>query len=306
MSFVGRLLGFGRDDHYDRGIQAYDRGEYDLAIAEFRYCLEHSTEPTTIRLAKFYTAESYAQIGSQSLKSSDPEDAIKNLLSALEMHPTYPDLHFQLAVAYRTNGQYEEQVQHLERALELNPGYSAAMLLLGVVWYEGGRHEEALAKIAHAVEIEPGLSNIRYHEAITAHRAGDFEMATRHLNGMRNPDAILANALAKEGDGFAREGQWTNAADKYAAALEICPRYADIRCKYGKAKFQLGDIPGSIEQFEIALEINPRYADAHAHYGLALRASGQENKAIAEFKAALESNPEHDVARDQLNESKAA
>lgn len=204
MSFVGRLFGFGRDDHYDRGIRAYDQGNYTEAIDEFKHCLENSNDPSTVRLAKFYTAESYAQIGSNSLKSASPLEAIQSLSAALELHPTYPDLHLQLALAYRACGDREHQVAHVNRALELNPTYSGAMMLQGILWYEDQRYDEALQRIEQAANLDSGLHNERYGQALAAHHEGDFESALRHLNAMRNTDALQAEGPGRAGGRAAR------------------------------------------------------------------------------------------------------
>ena len=147
-------------------------------------------------------------------------------------------------------------------------------------------------------------------EAIVIVRAeSTYRKGNRKLSRRKRRDphlALQANGLARQGDERAREGQWKAAADHYAAALEICPRYVDIRCKYGRALYQLKDIHSAVEQYRLALEINPRYADAHAHLGLALRAMGNEKTAREEFLAALESNPDQEIAVEALNQLKAS
>ena len=34
MSMLGRMLGFGRNEHYDKGIRLFDQGMYEETVAE--------------------------------------------------------------------------------------------------------------------------------------------------------------------------------------------------------------------------------------------------------------------------------
>jgi len=34
MSMLGRMFGFGRNEHYDKGLRLFDQGRFEDAIAE--------------------------------------------------------------------------------------------------------------------------------------------------------------------------------------------------------------------------------------------------------------------------------
>src|SRR5437660_972439 len=102
MSILGKMLGFGRNEHYDRAIRLFDQGLYEEAIEAFG--LSRATgrkDPLTDRLALFYTAEAHANLGQAALKRASWERAETQFREALKIHPHYADLHFNLAQALR-------------------------------------------------------------------------------------------------------------------------------------------------------------------------------------------------------------
>src|SRR5579871_314228 len=103
MSLLGKMLGFWRNDHYDKGIRLFDQGLYEEAIAEFALAqgVKGKPDPLTERLASFYTAESYAHLGHTAMKHGQWDKAETCFRHALEIHPNYADLHFHMALALR-------------------------------------------------------------------------------------------------------------------------------------------------------------------------------------------------------------
>lgn len=91
MFLVGKWFGFSCDEVFDEAMAEFDRGSYEDAIEAFAHCLaEHDVNPATQRLAKFYTAESYAQIGLEYLREGNPVLALKNFENATEFDSTRP------------------------------------------------------------------------------------------------------------------------------------------------------------------------------------------------------------------------
>lgn len=299
MSYVGKWFGFGRDERYDRGVRAYDRGLYEEALLEFESCIQTSRDPATLRLARFYHAECLTRLGLAALRSGKYRDAVRQLQRAVEAHPNFPDLRLHLASAHRKSGDRVRQEAEVAEALRINPKYAAALLHKGVLAYEDARFEEALAIFDQAATLEPGLRNERFRFAMEAHANGDTARAKAAFEGLTPEDPEDANAHAQIADEFARQSRWTEAATEYYRALEIAPRYADIRYRYGEALLNLDQTDYAAEQFRIAIEINPRYADAHAGLGVALRRLGRGDEARACFERALEIEPHHVVAETE-------
>ena len=61
---LGKMLGFGRNENYDKAIRLFDQGLYEEAIEGFsRPEPAGKRDALTERLARFYTAEAHANLG---------------------------------------------------------------------------------------------------------------------------------------------------------------------------------------------------------------------------------------------------
>ena len=104
MSMLGRLFGFGRNEHYDRGLRLFDQGLFEDAIGELSQAPWNSPDELTDRLSSFYIAEAYANLGTSALQAQQYAQAREALGKALAINPNYADLHFQYGRAARGIG----------------------------------------------------------------------------------------------------------------------------------------------------------------------------------------------------------
>lgn len=300
MSIIGKWFGFGRDENYDQGIRFFDRGAYEDAIVAFEACMNASLDPSTTRLARFYVGESHAQLGHAAMRSENYTAAVQRFECALDLHPNYPDLHFQLARALGKIGDRNGELKELAASLKINPQYAEAVLYQGILWYEEGRFDEGLERIGQAVAIEPLFNRERYRFALKCHEAGDTARALANLPALMDGTPCDGNFHAQFADSLIKDGRMEEALEEYAKALDLAPNYADIRCRYGQALFESGAVEKAIEQFQRAVEINEKYVDAHAQLGIAWRKLGKEREAREEFKYAVGLDPHHIVAAQEL------
>src|SRR5436853_6432238 len=111
MALLGKWFGFGREEIYDQAMHAYDRGDWEGAIERFQACTDDVGDPAMPRLARFYMAESYAQLGIAYMRAGDNGSAARNLSAAIEISPNHPDLYVALARACAKLGDQERRGQ---------------------------------------------------------------------------------------------------------------------------------------------------------------------------------------------------
>ncbi len=81
MSLFTKLFGLGESDHYNKGIEYYNRGEYDRAVVEFEKVIATITDTSDpyYQLGMFYAAETHAHLGFSFYKMRLPGLALYHL-----------------------------------------------------------------------------------------------------------------------------------------------------------------------------------------------------------------------------------
>ncbi len=100
MSLFTKLFGLGESDHYNKGIEHYNRGDYDNAVVEFERVIAETTNKSDpyYQLGMFYAAETHAHLGFAFYRQGNLEEAEKQFRKAVEENNRYPDLHYHLGM----------------------------------------------------------------------------------------------------------------------------------------------------------------------------------------------------------------
>jgi tetratricopeptide (TPR) repeat protein len=279
---------------YDEAMRAYERGAFDASARSFETCLATTKDPSTLRLARFYLGESLTRLADAALENGDGKEALRALREALHLHPNYPDLHLKAARAHALAGDPKSELAEAEAALERNPRYADGLLYLAALKLARGEVEEgtALAKRAEKVGASLAQAVLIAGEAVSR---GDLEGAQVALKAAMGT-AGDANDRVRLGDQAAGERRFADAAREYEAALQIAPRYADVRCKYGQALLELDRVSEAEHAFRQALEVNDKYVESWAQLGIALRRLDRDAEAREAFRQALSLDPAHAIA----------
>jgi tetratricopeptide (TPR) repeat protein len=222
--------------------------------------------------------------GRRAYDRRDYAAALSDFRQVLDAHPDYADVRHLCGLCLSFLGQAEPAMEEFDRALALNDQYVEAHLNRALVLNELGRFDEAAAAFERAGYYEYAVAG-RFPAAITAR---------------------LAHAHAQVGDLYSEAGAPLEAASQYRRALELRPRFHDIRNKLAHSLLQVGDLVGAIEQLNTALSGNPRFVPARLNLGLALyrhgdragarrhweecRAQEPDNPQVAAYLALLDSS----------------
>lgn len=295
----------GEERDYDRGIELYDTGRYQEAIAAFEAVLRNRRGgPLVERLARFYLAEAYSAAALANLRASDDMDtAVANMRTAISLNPNYADLHFRLGSTYLNADQPEEAIAPLRRAIEINPRYTQALIHLAVALLRTpqGDIQEALRLANRANEIGFAVGKPEFEAARDSIASDNRIAAAQALTALLiSPENDRALLLAEEALDLCQRGFYPESESRYRAAIAIKPRYADLRNQLGIVVFAQDRPQEALEEFDIALEINPRYAEAHLNRSFALLRLHREDEAMTAVNTAMELDPDNAVAMVRL------
>ena len=129
------------------------------------------------------------------------EDAILLYARALELLPTDPDTHSNIARILARTGRTEQALWHYRRALQLKPAFPGALNNLGLLYQSQRDFAAAEECFLKALQFDPG-------------------------------NYLVHNNL---GTIYAMSGRMQEAAASFGRALEIAPHRADVRANYERA-----------------------------------------------------------------------
>jgi tetratricopeptide (TPR) repeat protein len=285
--------------YVDRGIAYYEKGNYDLAVAEF---------DTAITIHPGY-AEAYRWRGRAVwgpkiclfcvLSQTDYDRIYADFSKAIEINPRYAD-------AYYSRGVLQQSVPDLSKAIEINPDHVGAYqaranryqskakaayvyddetggyVLQGVKG--GSDFAAAISDLTHVIRLNPNPW-LAYNERGRLYFGnGDYDLAISDwlkVIELANADWTLPGDI---GDAYLAKRKY----DLALAQYDKLPKdYAHH--KRGKLHFSKGDYDLAISEFNKALDMAKDYSPKHGYFywrGRAYEAKGQSEKAITDYRQA--------------------
>lgn len=248
-------------------------------------------------------ARAHYTLGDTLRISGEPEEAIAEFRSALQIDPNYAKAHDSLAnLLEKIPGQQSEAISEYRAALRLDPDFAYAHynLALALTDMPGGL-PGAISEYEIAVRIKPDFVEARINlgrilleipdrlpEAIS-----EFEAALRTEPGLAEAQCSLGIALAKI-------GKFDDAIAHLKEAIRLRPNDAEADSALGFAFLQTEQYPEAIGCFQQALKIVPNDAATHDNLGASLLRMGRLSEAADQFDTALKLDAEFNLARLNL------
>jgi tetratricopeptide (TPR) repeat protein len=217
-------------EHYALGLSHLEKGDYELAIAEFDLALRHNPNLREAR-TRLQEAKKLAKL--QATPTSETRQDAANLL-------------YEQAVADYESGNLAQAVAVLDELHGLDPDHQRenVTLMLTTAHYRLGldavtedRLDEATAHFEAVLALKPGDANaqdqlnlIHLYKAALSFWERDWSATIQALKGLyalapeyQDVRTRLSDAYAYRAQAYADKGDWCRATDDYAAAVEILP-----------------------------------------------------------------------------------
>lgn len=204
-----------------RGIDLYQKGDYDGSIREFRRAI--SLDPYSENSIKAYDFMAQAY-----LKINRPEDAKKTYIEAIRLFPGDDTLHQKLGTIYYDEKRYSEAEKEYLLAVKLNPSsenlyslgqaylalrkYSeaeetfhqimryepsnyGAIYSLGQVYAKKGLYNEAIKRFKEAINLKKDFAYAYYDIGMVYADIGDFASTEEQIRILEEINKDLASEL---------------------------------------------------------------------------------------------------------------
>jgi tetratricopeptide (TPR) repeat protein len=181
----------------------------------------------------------------------------------------FPDVHHLMGVAYALLGQQERALAAFDAALAINPRYLEAMIHRALALAALGRVDEVTPTLRRAAEITPPP-------------VAGFPAAVA---------ARLANQHADLGLAYAEAGARDRAIAEYRRALELGPRFHDLRYRLGRLLLESGQVLEARDVLSALVAEHPHFVDAQAALGLSCYLGGDTAEAQRVWRECLATRP---------------
>jgi Flp pilus assembly protein TadD len=129
----------------EQGIEALNRGEYDLAIVYFDEAIK--LDPAD--------ANAHYHRGQAHVAKAEYEMAILDYSEAIRLDPTDGRAYNNRGAAYSRKGDYDRAISDHAEAIRLNPSHARAIYNRGVAYGMKGDHQKAIADYDEATRLDP-------------------------------------------------------------------------------------------------------------------------------------------------------
>lgn len=208
--------------------------------------------------------------------------------------------HYNLGVAYTTQGQDEKAMQEFLAATRVKPDYFEAHFNLAKAYTRQERLTDAIREFSVVLQINPGHVEAHYNLGIAYSKQGDIARAIREylIATTIDPDYFMAhNNLA---NAYLSLGRTGDAIREYEQAIQIDPGYTIVHYNLGLTYAAEGRTADAIEEFATSIKLDPGFYQAHYALGVAYRMQGRSEEAMLAFQTTLRLHPDHQDAKKEL------
>ena len=202
-----------------KGIDLYQRQDYEGAIREFRRSVGLAPNSTHSTDASKYMANASVALG-------DTAGAVKAYKDALRRRPNQDDIYISLGTLYFADGKYDEAAEVYEKAVKIWPS-SDNHYALGQAYLNAGRHSAADREFNTVLRMEPDKPGGYYGLGLNFSKQGRYEDAILQFKEAIRIDPKFYDGYAELGYAHADLGEMDEAQRIVDILEPMAPDLAD-------------------------------------------------------------------------------
>ncbi|GMO50667.1 MAG: hypothetical protein Ta2G_08340 [Termitinemataceae bacterium] len=225
-------------DYLERGIEFYERADYDIAIAEFTDAIKLDTN-FSVAYSHRGRAEwkKATSINIASEAEQEYNKAIEDCTQAIRLDPNSAFAYNYRGNAYSGKKDYVKAFADYNMAIRLDPNFAAAYSNRGNAYRDKKDDVKALADYNMAIKLDPNFA-AAYINRGDVYRAGkiDYDKAIEDYSQAIKIDPNYARAYNNRGNAYYNKDNYRQAILDYTQALKLNPNYEDAKIWLENAK----------------------------------------------------------------------
>ncbi|MGD9497990.1 MAG: tetratricopeptide repeat protein [Armatimonadota bacterium] len=299
---LGDIFFFQAETYVSEPARKIVSHSYEDALARYDEALAGDPECVAAYKGR---AEAYMAVG-------DPDRAIEDLTTALELAPRNAGLYAALAKAYVMLEQYDRAINAAQLALGLDAENAQAHNAAGLAYYYRGELGPASEHFSAAIEADPTLHQPYTNLGNTFFQMGSWHRARAQYEAAlkRIPEPAIANTAFQRSYLYYLIGRTYHHAGMYEREIEALNQALALDAAYLDALLQLASAYSELKQYRAAdqalrsaLSVSPgaeEDAEIYVQMGRLYEREGRPYEAITAYGAALSAQSDNIEAREAL------
>lgn len=225
-----------------------------------------------------------------------PAQAITTLETAARLYPHWPQVHYQLGLAYITKGEVDKAAISLTQAVTLAPNFHQAAVQLAELDVKKGNFSAAMLALQRDVQVHPNSPQARLLLAEAYLGQGNLEDALKVYEQMEQifPDAPLP--LLRAGSILVRQKKPAEAKRTFERALVVAPDYLPAIEQLINLDLATKNYASAMQRAEGLAQKNPKQAAPHLLLAKIQLAQNNGPQGEAELQKAIALEPDAPTA----------
>jgi tetratricopeptide (TPR) repeat protein len=289
--------------HLKSGIYHYYRSEYKQAVEFLRKGLK---DPTVVeadrRNAEHYLTLSLLDLAQRQREAGETEAGVEQLRRAVEVSPTFPDIHYRLGRLLEELERPDEAIEAYRDATRCQADFLDSQVALGFCLLDQGKYDQAATAFREAMLIKQRQIDQPFRQGLELLEQGEVRQASEMFHEVFRAVPQLANACLKKALDWLKSEEHERALSELDRALERNPNYPDLHNFRGVVLFELERVDEAVEAFRLSVTLSPRYLVPRLNLAFSLVHVGECKEAEAELELILEMDPEEPAALAKLSD----
>jgi len=205
-------------------------------------------------------AKAKQDLGKTLLAQGDFPSGLSELLKAVELDPENPEIHNELALAYRGMGMYTQAIEHFTRATILRPDFSEAYNNLGTVYLILEQWDLAAKYFKNALDNKLyktphfAYNNLGY----AYYKKGDPGVAIENYLKAIQLQPSFSRAYHNLGVAYEAINERDKAIESYNSSIRYAPENPVSHFNLGKLYAEMDNIPLAIKELQETIKLDEK------------------------------------------------
>jgi tetratricopeptide (TPR) repeat protein len=215
------------EDYYKKGINFYNKEEYNKAIKHLTNAILF--DPTV-------NTNAYLMRGSAYLFVDKLEEGITDLSKLISLEPKSVKAYYNRGKAYGRKRKYDKAIEDFSKAIEIDPNYEEAYLNRGVSYRHIEEFEKAIVDYSKAIEIDPNYEEAYFNRGVVYAKIGELDKAIVDYSKVIEMAPVRKNAYFNRGLDYSRIQEFDKAIEDFSKVVEIDPEDKDAKNEIEKIR----------------------------------------------------------------------